>query len=231
MNIYPSSRAVSAPAIMRVQHSRPYADYRLLDEHDPLVHSGADERRRRAAAVCAARSVTAFMQRIAELKSALEQGSIALRRFKRLESEDKHYIYSLIDKLNSCISTFDEYADLRRSWRHKLIEPLLSSNAEQCGIEFNEHSFKYTASNSFPPQSRSNNSRLEKRNAMQTIFGQYGAAAALQLVVEQIEHSPASALLEPEVLTRLFSSSGAVYSPFMRMHRLGHVSMLLNLKS
>ncbi|GFN33352.1 hypothetical protein PCURB6_36120 [Paenibacillus curdlanolyticus] len=66
---------------------------------------------------------------------------------------------------------------------------------------------------------------------MQTIFGQYGAAAALQLVVEQIEHSPASALLEPEVLTRLFSSSGAVYSPFMRMHRLGHVSMLLNLKS
>ncbi|WP_127533368.1 hypothetical protein [Paenibacillus kobensis] len=233
MRIYPSARSTPTPAITRVQRSRPYADYRLLDEHDPLVHSGADEQRRHSAAVDAAQSVAVLMLRIAGLKGALERGAIAFRRNELSSSEAEHRcIHPLIDKLNDCLLVFDEHPALRRSWRQALIEPFTPPHIQQCGIVLDEHFLVYESSDT---HSNRRDNRLSKRErggqeVMNAVFGRHGAASALRLVIESLERSPASALLDSDVLTQLHSTVGTVYSPFMRMQALQRVSLLLSVK-
>jgi|GEM_PF-1158947 len=233
MRIYPSSRSRPAPAIARVQRSRPYADYRLLDEHDPLVHSGADEWQRRAAAADAAQAIASLMQRLAGLKSVMEQGSTAFRRYEVQPEADDGLVSELLDKLNACLRLFDEHPALRQSWRHSLCEPLLLPRMQQSGIACNSSAFEYAeAGADRPPRP---NDRLTKRkpetaNGMTAIFGLHGAAAALRLVIDRMERSPASALLGPDALAQLNDPLGVVYSPFIRMHALKRANLLLSLK-
>ncbi|MNG31020.1 hypothetical protein D3C84_1167580 [compost metagenome] len=85
------------------------------------------------------------------------------------------------------------------------------------------------------PSPHRRESRLLKRepgnqDGMNAVFGRHGAASALRLVIECIESSPASALLESDVLAQLHTTIGTVYSPFMRMQALKRVSLLLSIQ-
>ncbi|PWV89364.1 hypothetical protein DFQ01_14715 [Paenibacillus cellulosilyticus] len=184
MRINPLQRKHIPSAVNRVGRSRPYADYKLQEEHDALLHTGADKQDDRNAAEEAAHAIAALIKQLSVLKGTIAQGmSSALQKSAKSSQARTILAAAFQREFDACLDLFDEYPALRRSWKQSLFDA-------------------YSISSS---------------SSALALFDRDGPAAAVQHIIDQIERTPASLLVEPKLLLRMIGRTGYSYSPHTRL--------------
>jgi hypothetical protein len=131
MRTAPLQRTKIPAAVARVSRSRAYADYKTLDEHDPLLHTGSNKLDERSAASEAAQAINALIKRLAILRGTIARG-IASRQQKHPISKQVNSIHAADFQrdYDSCLDLFNEYPALRRNWKQALSDSLTSSTSD-----------------------------------------------------------------------------------------------------
>lgn len=184
MRIDPLQPRSIPTAVSRVQRSRAYADYKLQEEHDALLYTGADKQDDRKAASEAAQAISALIKQLSILAKTIVRGLTSQPRQLRHKRKDaSHTPTSLAAdfqrEFEAAIHLFDEHPCLRQTWKKALSD-----------------SFQGDVSH---------------------LFDIGGPASAVQKVIQQIERTPASMLVEPRLLARMMRSTGYSYSPHARL--------------
>lgn len=180
MRIDPLQYSKIPTAVSRVQRSRPYVDYKFQEEHDALLHTGADKLDDRKAAAEAAQAITALIEQLSILRRTITQGTVFYQRKPMTSSQVRTSLAAAFKRdLEACLHLFDEHPALRRSWKQMLSDSAASSTSDP--------------------------------------FALNGPATAVRNVIDGIESTPVSLLLEPKLLARILGSTRYSYSPHTRL--------------
>lgn len=180
MRIDPLQRKPIPTAVSRVQRSRTYADYKLQEEHDALLYTGADKQDDRKAASEAANAVSALVRQLTDLKGIINQGLARLQHGRKQDPQTEASLDAAFHReFDAAIRLFDDHPGLRQSWKQDL--------------------------------------SLSFDSATPNLFDSNGQAAAVSKVIQQIERTTASMLIEPQLLARIIGSTGYSYSPHARL--------------
>jgi predicted exporter len=181
MRIDPLRRSIPT-AVTRVQRSRSYAGYKLQEEHDALLHTGADKLDDRNAAQEASQAITALVAQLSVLQGTIAQGKASLQQHLATSLHiRKALAASFHREFDATLRLFNEHPALRRSWKQLLSDSLTSASSSS------------------------------------DLFANEGPAGAVQHVIEQIESTSASLLIEPKLLVRMTGRTGYSYSPHTRL--------------
>ena len=120
MWITPPQRSDKARPIQPVQRTRKYVDYPLRDEHDPQALTNLNEIRQREAAEHAAQAITALMQRLAKLKTLIDNSV----PFNNTHPNAAGLLAAFTVSYYDCLLAFYEHDALLATWRLALMKPM-----------------------------------------------------------------------------------------------------------
>jgi hypothetical protein len=135
MRTAPLQRTKIPTAVARVSRSRAYADYKLQDEHDPLLYTGANKQDERSAASEAAQAITALIKQLSILRRTISRG-IGTRQQKHPISMQASTIHAadFQQEYDACLDLFNEYPALHRTWKQALTDSLTSSACDPFAV-------------------------------------------------------------------------------------------------
>ncbi|GMK39444.1 hypothetical protein PCCS19_24980 [Paenibacillus sp. CCS19] len=130
MRMDPLQRKPIPTAVARVTRSRPYVDYKLQEEHDALLHAGADKQDERRAASEAAQAITALISQLSELNGTIAQGLAPLQHRRKHNPQVEASLTAAFHReFDATLRLFDEYPSLRQSWKQVLTSSFESASS------------------------------------------------------------------------------------------------------